>query len=309
MNSLPLRLHQSLDRAIGLPGVVLHKSIVASMLLRQGFRLALATAGVPIGKEVLVLNAASGPPGFFSEFTAVIGMLDHYESWAAIYSGMKVRFDDESPGDGRTAPGNWWEYFFEPIDVQGVPGAHWKPVGRRRHDLFAYRAAQKMSRMRGHELIRRHVRVREHILERVERFVAGNFSDTHVIGIHFRGADKHLESPRVPYEMVDASVRVAIDALGTAGYVLFVATDEQAFLDYMLARHPGRVRYCEATRSIGGQQVAAGDGGFRRIGEEALLDCLLLSRCNQLLRTDSNLGYCSTLFNPGLAVRMLGARD
>jgi hypothetical protein len=270
-------------------------------------RLALARAGFPIRKEVLVLNAASGTPGFFSEFAAVLGMLHHYEGWGRLYAGVRVHFDDESPGDGRTAPGNWWEYFFEPIDARGAPGVTETVADERRHDLFALCAALKMSRTRGHELIRRHVRVREHILGRVERFVAGNFSDTHVIGIHFRGADKHLESPRVPYEMVDASVRVAIDALGTAGYVLFVATDEQAFLDYMLERHPGRVRYCEATRSIGGQQVAAGDGGFRRIGEEALLDCLLLSRCDQLLRTDSHLSYCSTLFNPGLPVQVIGA--
>lgn len=46
-----------------------------------------------------------------------------------------------------------------------------------------------------------------------------------------------------------------------------------------------------------------------RLGEEAVIDCLLLSQCDILIRTSSNLSLWSTYFNPTLPTILLNQRN
>jgi hypothetical protein len=67
-------------------------------------------------------------------------------------------------------------------------------------------------------------------------------------------------------------------------YKLFVATDEQAFLDAISTRYKGKVIYLDAIRSTNGKAVHASRKNAYRKGEEALLDCVLLSKTNLLIQ-------------------------
>ena len=162
-----------------------------------------------------------------------------------------------------------------------------------------------MSRERGFTLIDRYIRPRAHIRERVDSYVRTNFDSAFVIGIHYRGTDKFEDAPRVPYEQVRAAVLDAINAAAPARYKLFVATDEQAFLEYMLDLFPGRLLYLDMYRSVDSAPIDVVQGDNHRKGEDAVMDCLLLSRCDHLVRTASNLSLCSTLFNPDIPVVLL----
>ncbi len=80
----------------------------------------------------------------------------------------------------------------------------------------------------------------------------------------------------------------------------FIATDEQQLLDYMLHTFPEQVIHFNAIRSTGSQSIHGGLTGqsMFKAGEDALIDCILLSKCQLLLRTDSNLSYACRFFNP-----------
>lgn len=276
---------------------------------RIAARAALADAGVPVRKEFLVMGCAQGEEasGLFSEVGAVLGGLHHYESAPGIYAGLRVDFSDQGLYyDANTGP-NWWEYYFEPLTLGRADDATVRTVAIWQHDEFADKVERDLSRSDAAALLRRHVRVKSGLRDRVERYWRDHVKDARVIGIHYRGTDKAEESPAVAYESVSLAVRQAQRAAGTDHTRIFLATDEQAFLDYLLGLFPGQVLYRPMRRSVDGRPMhKCSSDGFRS-GEDAVIDCLLLSRCAQLIRTDSNLGLFATLFNPDLPVTVLSA--
>lgn len=269
-------------------------------------RLGAVAAGVR-AREVVVLECRRGDDatGLFSEFAAVLGILDHYERWQRLYAGVKVDFGAGlyyEPSFGS----NWWEYYFEPIDIGGDSGAPSRVVSPYYHDLCANRIERTMPRETAARLVARYVVLKPRIRDSVDAYVREHWGDAMVLGIHYRGTDKSAEAARVPYHDVETAVRDAIRAAGPRPCKLFLATDEQAFLDYLHDRFPAQLLYRDMFRSVDGRaiDVVNGDGNHKK-GEDAVLDCLLLSRTHSLIRTASNLSLCAALFNRELPETLL----
>src|SRR5271170_6048932 len=138
-------------------------------LLDRLARYLLVACGVPFRKEFLVLRCAAGSnvSGLFSELAAVLGSLEHYEKWEKIYAGLKVDFADQGLYYDPAFGDNWWEYYFEPIEVGSSANAIVKIVGELQHDAFAYEIAH-LSRERGFALIDRYVRPKPRLREKVD---------------------------------------------------------------------------------------------------------------------------------------------
>lgn len=260
-----------------------------------------------LAPEIAVLRCREGDDasGFFSEFAAVLGLLDHYERWRHLYAGVRVEFCHGLYYDPAFGP-DWWQYYFEAVEVDGGPGVPARVVSPYYHDLCANRVERAMSRDTAAALIDRYVTVRPHVQTLVDQFSGEHWLDRFVIGLHYRGTDKAEDAPRVPYERVEAIVRDTMSRAGADRCRLFLATDEQAFLDYMRPRFPGQLRYRAMFRSVDGRptDTVNADGNYKK-GEDALVDCLLLSRTHHLIRTASNLSMCATLFNPRLTNTLL----
>lgn len=279
----------------------------AAALALHGTRLALIRAGLPIRRENLSITCMDGTSatGLFSEMMVILGALDHYERWEKCYSGLNVDYGLRGHyGDPAAGP-NWWEYFFQPLRISAAPGMDMAPLERHLYRRFAA-AGEALQRRRAFSLIERYVRPVRRIEESAQRFADAQFQGTFVVGVHYRGTDKHLEAPRVPYEEVDTEIRTLGAAAPGGRYKVFVATDERAFLDFMTRRHSGRVLFRDIFRSVDGRPIhhASPDSNSRK-GEDAVLDCLLLSRCNHLVRTASALSLYATYVNPDLPVRLL----
>lgn len=270
-------------------------------LLAGRARLHLLAAGVPLKRQILIVRCLGGDDssGLFSDFITVLGALEHHERWSQQYAGLQIDFADQGlyfdPDHGT----NWWQYYFDPIDFRSRANAIVRVATPFELENFSS-VIDRMSRERGSALIGRHIRPRRHIREKVDSYIRENFGDAYVIGIHYRGTDKSMEAPRVPFEQVYAAVRAAVSKARPGRHKLFIATDEQAFLDYMLDLYPNGLLYREMFRSVDGKPTHWRDANNYDKGEDALLDSLLLSRCNCLVRTESSLSLCSTFFNPDL---------
>lgn len=302
--SLPHRAHLILRRGYRHLGTFASLASAAFTLIARAARL-LLPSGLASRKTLLVLPSAPYAPGLFSAFATVLGLLDHYDNWRGRYAGIRVDFGTEGLYYDASAGKNWWQYYFEPVDRETELNAPKTIIGEDEHFYFARRVEAAMSRQRGYALIDRYIQPRAHIREKVDTYARANFDGAFVIGIHYRGTDKFEDAPRVPYERVRATVLDVINAGCPARYKLFVATDEQAFLDYMLNLFPGKLHCLEMYRSIDGKPIDVIPGDNRKKGEDAVADCLLLSRCDYLVRTASNLGLCATLFNPHMPVMLL----
>jgi hypothetical protein len=282
-------------------------SRIAAGRSRRAARTALTAAGIGLAREFVIVDCPDGDEasGLFSEVAAVLGCLAEVESHPRLYAGMRVDFRDHGLYYDAAMGPNWWEYFFEPLTLGSAGGATMRRLFDWEHDAFAETVESTMAREQAADVLRRHVRVRPSLIDKADRTWRSLAPPGDVIGVHYRGTDKWEGAPVVAPEAVEAAVREAALAF-SAGWKVFVATDEEEFLEFMRKRFPGQVLALEMRRSTDGRPLHKAAGNGYRKGEEAMLDCLLLSRCARLVRTDSDLGLFATFFNADLPVRLLG---
>jgi FkbM family methyltransferase len=246
-------------------------------------------------------------PGFFACFQSVIGYLDLYEK--GDYAGCSVQMLHGLFLDKNRGP-NWWEYYFEPINMAMNPRHRIKRLDRGERDRAAYAAISSISRERAYELIQRYVRIKPHIQEKIDNFIAQQFKGTFVLGVHYRGTDKCTEASIPSYEEVYKTIITTLAEYGydaESSYKIFIATEDARFIDYLKERmEKSRLCYCEHIRSRDGKPIHFDRSHAYQLGEEALIDGVLLSQCSVLVRTRSNLSASAANFNPQLPVISLG---
>lgn len=243
-------------------------------------------------------------PGLFSTFNTVVGALDCYDR--GIISGLRIDFEDKGWYFDPTRGNNWWQYYFEPINLRTSDSAKEEQRFATYQKIsFAYETQFEMPRERAYELIQKYIHVRPHITQQIDDFCKEHFGDHCVIGVHYRGTDK-LEADPVSYEAVVAHIQAAIATYQNQQVMLFVATDDARFAAYMQERFPHQVVMRNALRSDSATGVHMRDdlAPYTK-GEDAVIDCLLLSRCSALIKMASNLSDCSLQFNPYIPVHKL----
>jgi hypothetical protein len=278
---------------------------VRDRVLRHISRLRRARSG-----DLLVVNIHSWE-GLFAHLEWFLEISLHCERFA-----LRPCFMSSSPQYVEPARGpDWYAYFFLNPQLTAeddmrigrgqVPVCRIENIGQL--GLPADYDSE-LSLSNAPALVHKYIGVNDDVLEKVNAFVGTHFKGKTVLGVHYRGTDKRVEAPRLTYE----HVRNAIDGqLTRSGRFdcLFVSSDEQEFIHFMqrsFLRSIPVVWHDDEERSRTDVPVhhAASGNRFRR-GQEAVLNCLLLSRCSALLKTSSILSGWSKLFNPALPVTLL----
>ncbi len=239
-------------------------------------------------------------PGFFSAFNSVIAALDFCEQKNAI---LGVDFQQEGwYYDSQKGP-NWWSYYFDqPRLPLKTPIQEVKKFKAWQKIIFALQAQYEIGRIRAHELIQRYIRIKKPIQEAIDAFYYTHMHGFYMIGIHYRGTDKIREAPAVPYETVSDIVYSQLqNRLPDKPFKIFIATDDQNFLAYMQQVYGQTVCAIDALRSTDDHAVHTNQhfNNYQK-GEDALVDCMLLSKCDLLIKMSSNLSDTSLMFNPDL---------
>lgn len=252
----------------------------------------------------------------------------HFGSWS--HDGPNAFFDAKRGA-------NMWDYYFEPVGQYAYEEIEKRLADENdtltsddvvrltkdqlrllhAHDLdsiYAYPYGiqiplfeqqsdwYEQQRTKARDLVQTHIRVKPHIARIVSSFVDANFRARPVLGVHMRGTDKgaahsppHLMRIVQPFEYFP-HIDEYIDANGDC--LIFVATDQRQFLDRMRARYKDRVISYDSIRASGWRnpfEKPAGEG--YKLGEDVLIDALLLSRCDFLLKCTSAVGEYAMYFN------------
>ncbi|MEI6805043.1 MAG: nodulation protein NodZ [Myxococcaceae bacterium] len=245
--------------------------------------------------------------GMFSIMDDVWALLDCYH--ARICSAVKIDFGKSGLYyDSKKGP-NWFDYYFLPIDLGTTQGPFIKtqdPSGTN-HRVPEFNG---LDRMQINSIIHEYIVVRPEIELAVQKFVDSNFKHHFVFGVHYRGTDKSSEAPVTRYPRVTQEIHRQVDLKKLSNYKIFVATDAQEFLEYIESQFPGKIIHVpNIERSTDGKPLHINKHEKQyEIGRGSLIDCLLLSRTNLLIRTSSNLSRWSTYFNPELPVIELSQR-
>ena len=135
----------------------------------------------------------------------------------------------------------------------------------------------------------------------------GSPAGTPVLGVHLRGTDKFLGrkvDPTTYFPLVDAFI--AHHAARGARALVFLATDDSTDQNLTLTRYGQRVRQqaggalLRATGTSAVWQEGDPSQAHSR-GRQVLLDTLLLSKCDFLLKPSSAVSEFAIYFNPALA--------
>lgn len=248
--------------------------------------------------------------GFFAQLNWCLYIYAHCERFK-----LKPSVFLDSPFYTRSQGENWIEYYFDELQLTDADRAliH---SGKVRYSYVSSIEqmglpgdyGKKMTLEHANFLLRKYLRVKRDIQDHVAAFADENFAGRTVLGVHCRGTDKKSEAEPVSYEYVARAVRNYLDANEQVD-TLFVASDEEAFIEWMSAefRHVNVTFHDDVERSRTGDaihtHVRRGDNYIK--GKEALVNSLLLSRCDALIRTASFLSAWSSVFNPSLPVIML----
>ena len=171
--------------------------------------------------------------------------------------------------------------------------------GERRRSKEHLQRWMAQHRALGREFTSKFIRVKTHVLDKVENFFEHHMRGKRVFGAHVRGTDLDYALPAFPsryFEVLDGALAEDPEAL------LFLATDQEQFHRLFLERYGERVLSCDCTRSRNATAPHLA-GGVRpyQLGEDALIDCLLLARTQHLLKCAASAGEYALYFNAELS--------
>ena len=295
-------IHRFLN-AISLLAVITYTIIIQTTLI----------ANENQGDDFLILNEALYS-GLGAEFSAVLGALDAYDKGE--YTGIEIDLDSGIFLDPATGP-NWWEYYFDPICLGDKYSFNYYHSSIGDSCLFSHRAFNCLSKHRSYELIQKYVHVKPVIQDAVDAFVNENFNNCFVIGVHHRGTDKVTEVNMVPWQLTLAVLKHTIKHLPKKNrkrLKIYVATDDQYFLDYLLEFYPSRIVYGDFFRSTNNQPLHTYESQYYsnnyEKGKEAVIEALILSRCDALIRpSSSGFSWVPTVFSPNMPVNPIWCGD
>lgn len=245
--------------------------------------------------------------GFFSFFKGVIGYLYTYDEYiSSKYSNIKINFLNPTQYTDYSKGPNWWEYYFETItekdfitkDEYLVPQYYFM-------ELSSKATTIELSRERAYKIITKYIKIKSPIQLKIDNFVNNYFKNNYIIGIHYRSTYKFFqEAATTPFSILSDEIKKIAKDLESP-YYIFVATDNQNFLDYIKLEF-NNVIHLNYFRSSDNQPIHFGSHLLKttpyQLGEDALMDCILLSKCNIIIRTHSNLSSAASDFNPHIKV-------
>lgn len=149
------------------------------------------------------------------------------------------------------------------------------------------------------------IRFSDSINRQVDKFVEKHFTQK-TLGLHLRGSDKFDfgSGPNLGRKVLPEEYFPHIDrylAENPEGTKIFVATDQRQWLKIMEDAYPGRIlSYSEVSLSDDEENRIHDAENKALRGVEVLVDALLLSRCDFLLKCNAAVGEMALVVNPEL---------
>ncbi len=279
-----------------------------------------------IKRSVNITQASHIGGGFFCELGNVLVDLIYYEQ-----DGIQSMFVDWTNQffPFKNAPyENGWDLYFEPIqlDVHNNINEPVYNVGstlaHELHDQLCvapwllydeYLSYRKFA----HEKIKKHIRIQQRIVDQVEAFYEKHMKNALCIGVHVRYAQAHAhEAPGGHPAINDYWIEVnnLLNKHQNENVIIFLATDSHAVINFFKQKYGSRLVYIDTHRAKNLEDPGLiyeqpaywmshvtewhkAKPGYKG-GLGALMDCLLLSRCDYFIHTTSNVATFASFFNP-----------
>lgn len=271
------------------------------------FILGISSTSVCSAGDFVILDSRDA--GLFSIYFDVIALVQSYEQ--GVFQGVQVKFNQTGPYYDARYGDSWWDYYFEPICL-GTPEEA-NVIHKLGDCLYIDPCVVEFrnTREENYNLINKHIKIKPHIQEKIDEFIKMNFQEKEfLIAVHYRGTNKN-EVPRVAWSKYKDEIDRQISLLNGRKYKIFLATEEGAAYEYFLKMYPGQIISTSAQRSLGLGDPAYADPNNNlryQCGEDVIIDCVLLSKADVLIRAMSNVSICSGFLNPKIQEIVMNGR-
>lgn len=156
-------------------------------------------------------------------------------------------------------------------------------------------------------LFDRHFVINPEIVEEVEQFCRSNFNGSMVLGVHYRGTDKAGEAPLVAKDQFLHRIKAVLSERPGLE-IIFLSTDDEKIIQFLLDSDltvPVLFRKDAIRSSDGDQFHRKKEVSKSVVNQDAIINMLILSHCDYLLKTASILSDCSVIFNPNIEVSLI----
>lgn len=253
--------------------------------------------------------------GFFSNFNRVMNHLVDCESSRKVKT---IEVDWQIPGGrllphfsfGRPEDGNIWEHCFEalafPCQSFLIPVTSRYYTDSSITGLNAYSLYKSGNNWRNvyHSVFEKYIRIKPGIVQKVNDIHSRYMAGKRVVGVHVRYSHGGEEQPPGSMPTVHDFIHTTEDYLKSHGNepFIFLSTDTQEIV------HRFRRRFNEKVLvQPGVYRVSLKEGRelhvdhpepCLKLGEEVLIDCLLLARCDAFIHITSNIATAVGYINP-----------
>jgi hypothetical protein len=174
-------------------------------------------------------------------------------------------------------------------------------------------------RWRAKEIVDDFVRPRSYIRRKADEFFTRHMAAAdYVIGVHVRGTDATSKQELRDFRQGSLALPRYLEEIERLlsrepSAKILVATDDQASVDHLAGAFGSRVIAYDSVRHRGGEPAGRGPTGWimpayiagdrdtaARNGEDAVIEYLLLSRCDHLIHNGSSLARTVLLNSPSL---------
>jgi len=197
---------------------------------------------------------------------------------------------------------NVWEYYFEPVSDLVYESPENIDNSYIFND-FNFNATSDAIRQEAHSLISKYIKIKPCIHQKIADFYDRYIAGKKTIAIHLRATDRQKQQTiTTPQQLVEQALQHADE-----NTQFFIASDDQLLFDTMLELFQGfTVIYHNCYRSKDGKPLhyCAGNQpddlrpSFAQMGEDVLIEAMLMSRCDFLVHNQSSVSTASLYFNP-----------
>lgn len=264
--------------------------------------------------------------GFFTYILMVINMILYCAEYKDEYNEVPIIDFDNTSNRYLDDNGVMWNNYFsinkEPSlinrkilsskeldDIHHFFGIQTYPYGRGKYKHFKelYNTQYNdtlnnwyiNNRQTAHDIIKKYLVVNENIINKANLFWKDNLSKyNYIIGIHIRGTDKdnciggRKIIPSEYFKYIDFLLEKNKDA------VIFLATDTPSYIKTFTDTYNDKCIYInDILRSNLNIFLDTSESNNYKKGEDVLIDCLCLSKCNFLLYGSSAVSEFAIYFN------------
>lgn len=241
------------------------------------------------------LKNPSYHPGFFSAFFTVIGFLEAVEKNER--NGYQVDFEDQGNYYEPSKGYNWWCYYFKPLSKTFQGDFDVKVVKEEEKTYFSFNTLNHQ-RTEVKALIDKYIEVNATVKDAVDQFLHDIVDNTPLIGVNYQRPER-VNNANKNFSTFYAKIDGLLLKDEYDNAKIFVSTDDEFFLDEMIDRYGSKVVYRDVPRGNETQKptylsfTPNYDRGF-----DEIVDCLLLSKCGAIVRTNSHMSVTASFFNP-----------